>query len=382
MKTRNLIQGLLIAVVVVLFASCENNDVEPQKQDYGILPERFKVDIPSSISKDVSMTKSGQEDDTLSGDEIYEHLTNFIAIGEGAADIVEAVIWSIAVHKIDQVKLLTYVSDEDGREKRLVVTPDVEFDGRKWEYQLTISDVLLEGNADKGVGMQVFWNKSKIAGICLIKPSNLNQKDDGDAKDAMFSIEYIEEEKFGYEAHMIVEISGMPLTKDPFAVDNLKMFVGKKGDMVDVYGNSNHPNAKFNYHGKESGFNWAFVASGHDTKDIGIAEVGLPASNADINSRKAILEDNSVKSVLSNEITAFFVEEYKQKGITLKPEEVATYIAPYLKNADAPGFFNKQGFVQSATSPGADYDELATRIKDLTPYNPKAISELSVDFKK
>lgn len=382
MKTRNLFIGLFVALTAIVFTSCEDNNIEQETVDYGILPERFKVDVPSSISSDLksSSTKSTQ-DDTLAGNAIYEHLTNFIAIGEGAGDIAEAIIWSIATYNIDQVKLLTYISDDDNREKKLVVDSDVDFDGRAWEYQLTINDVLLESAEDGGIGMQVFWNKGTLEGIALIKPANLEVDGDSEVGDAIFSIEYSETDSYGYDAYMIVQIADLPVDEDPFAVDALKMFVGKKGDMVDVYGNSNHPNAQFNYHNEETGFNWAFVASGHDTKDIGIAEVGLPSSSADITSRTAILEDNSILSVLTNEMTDYIVEEYDAVGITLSPEEVADYISPYLQNAEAPGYFDNQGFVQAAESPSTDYTELEDRILDLTPYNPKSISELSISFK-
>ncbi len=382
MKANNLILGLFVAFAAIFIISCEDNNVEPDGSDYGILPEKFKVDIPNSISNPGSGLKSTQDDDTLSGDEIYEHLTNFIAIGEGAADIVEAIIIGIRVHKIDQVKMVTYVSEDDNREKKLIVNSGVEYDGRTWEYQLTITDVLLENETDGGVGMQVFWNNEIIEGIALIKPSNLDVKNDSEMAGAMFSIEYSERKMGDYEAHMIVGIAEMPLSSaDPFSVNTLKMFVGKKGNIVDVYGNSNHPNAKFNTLGENAGFNWAFVASGHETKDIGVAEVGLPSNTADISTRKEILEDYSIKSVLTSEISDYIIAEYAEKGITLKPEEVERYIAPYLKNAEAPGFFDKNGFVQSETSPGDDYTELSSSIKALTPYNPKSIAALKIEFK-
>jgi len=46
---------------------------------------------------------------------------------------------------------------------------DVEFEGRQWEYQLTITDAESEENSDGGIGMQVFWNKQPVEGICHIQ---------------------------------------------------------------------------------------------------------------------------------------------------------------------------------------------------------------------
>ena len=384
MKTRKLFLGTIAAVATLFFMSCEDNNVVPDVTDYGILPERFAIDIPSSISnEDVKSTSlKSTASDTLSGNEIYEHLTNFIAIGEASAELVEEIIWAITIHKIDRVKELTYVSDEDGRVKHLVVNEAVDYEGRTWEYQLTVTDQEWESNEDGGIGMQVFWNKAPIAGIAVIKPKNINHND-ASVGEGVYRVTYSEEGTDKYEATMMVEIASIPTAgQDPFAIDALKMFVGKKGDKVDVYGNSNHPNAQFNYTDTEAvGFNWAFVASGFDSKNIGVAEVGLPASTADITSREAILIENSIKTVLSNEITKSIIAEYAAIGITLDPAEVAQYIAPYLTNTDAPGYFNNGGFVQAGTSPSTDYTDLEASILELTPYNPVDIASLEIAFK-
>ncbi|MBN1116862.1 MAG: hypothetical protein JXA77_06650, partial [Bacteroidales bacterium] len=235
-------------------------------------------------------------------------------------------------------------------------------------------------NADGGIGMQVFWNKSPIAGIAIIKPRNINHND-RNTGEGIFSIEYSEEGTEDYEAYMIIEVANLPLSDvDPFAADNLKMFVGKNGDQIDVYGNSNHPNAKFNYNEEEtSGFNWAFVASGFDSEDIAVAEVGLPASGAELSTRIEILEDNSMQKVLSREFTNYIVTEYPQ--LEGHEDLVAAYLAPYLSNTEAPGFFGEGGFVQAGTAPNEKYAELITSIESLTPFNPKSISELSIEFK-
>jgi hypothetical protein len=383
MKTRNLFLGI-IATTALLFSSCEEN-VDP-KNNYGILPESFKVDIPNSLSN--SSFKSAfksTESDTFSGGDIYRHLNTFIAVGEGAADIVEAVMWAISAYHIEDVIFISYTSDDDNRVKNLEVVKESEYADKTWEYQLTITDAESETNEDGGIGMQVFWSKNPTKGIALIKPYNLNRNDNLNLAQAMFSIEYSEEGLGDYESYMIVGIADLPLNgtfENRFEMESLKMFVGKKGDIVDVYGNSNHPNAQFNYNDDETiGFNWAFVASGNQKSDIAVAEVGLPASNADITSRTAILEDNSIKKVFTHEMTNFIVAEYAKIGITLIPEEVSAYITPYLKNADAPGYFNSTGFIQGGTAPSNDYDELATNIQSLVPYNPSEISNLTISFK-
>jgi hypothetical protein len=386
MKTRNLFSVAGAAIVALLFTACEMDNLKP-KGEYGILPQRFKVDIPNSLSNTnfKSTSFKGTEADTVNGNIIYGHLNTFIAVGEAAADIVVAAIWSIHFYDIGDVIFLSFTSDEDKRVKNLEVIKDVEFRNRTWEYQLTITDAESEGNADGGIGMEIFWNNDPIEGIALFKPYNLNRKDNQDAPEAVAGIEYSEKGTGEYETFMIVEIAGLPLKKakrEPFAMETLKMFVGKKGDCVDVYGNSNHPNAQFNPNDDEAvGFNWAFVASGNDSKDIAVAEVGLPLSRADLNTREEILVDNSIKKVLTRELTNYVVSEYAKFGLTLNPEEVALLLAPYLQNADAPGYFNADGFVQGGTAPNNEYEAVESNIEGLVPYNPLTISNLEISFK-
>ena len=385
MKTKKLFLGLFAVAAIMFISSCEQNDIPDDNNDYGILPERFKVDVPNSLSNEQlkSATLKSAEGDTLSGNEIYEHLNFFIAVGEGAADLVEAIIRGIRIHNINRIISLTYVSEDDNRTKNLVVESAADFKGEVWDYMLTITDADSKTNTDGGIGMQVFWNEDPIKGIAILKPYNIDRVENANAGDAMFSIEYSEAGTDSYDAYMIVEISDFPMPEaEPFAINSMKMFVGKKGDIIDVYGNSNHPNAQFNSYSEEpTGFNWAFVASGHDDKDIAVAEVGLPASTADISGRKAILEDNSIKNVLSAEITNYVVAYYAELEITLNPTEVAIYIAPYLQNAEAPGYFDSEGFIQGGTAPNSDYTDYELRIKSLTPYNPSVINQLSISFK-
>jgi hypothetical protein len=385
MRTRNFFIGILAIVATLSFSSCENSLLDQKDNSYGILPENFKVDIPSSLSNNLkSTTLKSTAADTLNGNHIYWYLNAYIAVGEGAADIVEAIMWNLTVYNIENVISLSYTSKDDNRVKNLDVIADVEFEGRQWEYQLTITDAESEGNADGGTGMQIFWNKSPIEGIAILKPYNIDRRQHADAPQAIFSIEYSEKGMNDYDAYMIVEITGLPLpnaTTQPFAVETMKMFVGKKGDVIDVIGNSNHPNARFNVYDTETkGFNWAFVASGNESTDIAVAEVGLPLSSADIFSRSAILEDNSIKKVLTREMTNYVVAAYASFGLTLQPDEIANYITPYLKNADAPGYFNANGFVKGGVAPNNAYSELETRIESLIPYNPAEISNLQIDF--
>ena len=374
MKTTKNFLGTALLVIALMIQSCDKLD---QSKDTGILPARFKVDVPSALSSDNTTVKSSllksAKGDTVKGNDIYGMLKVFIAVGEGAGDIVQGIIGAIAIYHIDKPMTLSYESNDDHRIKNLVVAENPSYDGRNWEYVLTITDAASENNADGGKALQIFWNRNPIEGIAIIKPYNCNRIKDAASLDAVFKIEYSEVPADGYDTHMIVDIAGLPMSNtDQFAVKSLKMFVGKKGNFVDVYGNTNHPNAKF--FTSTTGFDWAFVASGLADTNIGVAEVGLPPSTLDNSTRTVLLGDYSIKNVLTTQINEWFLQTF---GV--RPN--ASDLSKLLKNADAPGFFSDGGFIQAGTSPNARYAPLVSRISDLTPYNPKILSNLSIQFK-
>ena len=368
MKTRKLLTILLGLFVAAMIISCENNDdiVVPEGR---ILPESLRVDIPDALSRQ-GYQNARIAVDTLDGNVVYMHLINFIHVGEGATEIVEDIIKSIVIYGINKPLSLSFEGEDDGRIKNLDVIETSFFDGVEWEFELNITDAASEGNEDGGKAIQIFWNRNPIKGIAILKPYNIDRDNHLDAEDAIFSLEYSEAGDHGYDAHMIVQAANLPLEEpldNPYSVNTLKMFVGKKGDIIDVYGNTNHPNAVL--FGANVGFNWAFVASGNNKNDIGVAEVGLPSSNLDEPSRNILLEEYSIKNVFTNEI------------YSLWPNINPAVVNAYLHNTEAPGFFSKHGFVQGGSSPGQEYDELEVRLPDLSPYNPKEISNLFIEFK-
>ncbi len=360
---------IILGIIIALFAmSCENNDDVVMPED-NILPENFKVDIPRALSRNGALNAKVAVD-TVDGNVIYVHLTNFIHIGESAAGITQEIIASIAIYRINRPMELSFESDEDGRVKNLVVVENSFFEGKQWEFEMTITDAESEGNEDGGKAIQVFWNRNPIEGIAILKPYNIDRDNEEEWTKAMFRIDYSENDERGYDAHMIVSISDLPLAEpldDPYSMKTMKMFVGKKGDIVDIYGNSDHPNAVF-FSG-QAGFNWAFVASGDDQADVGVAEVGLPPSNLDEPNRDVLLNDYSIKNVFTEEIYSVW------------PSIDEDIVDAFLHNTSAPGFFNEDGFVNGGISPGPEYDALVPRLSDLSPYNPDEISNLSVTFK-
>ncbi len=359
--------ALLVSLITI---SCdEQTEIKPEN---GILPQSFGVDIPSSISNPNLANGgriSGRTEEDIKGDDVYQLLGLFISVGEGASDITEAIIGAIKFYNIESVQVLTYTSDDDGRDKTLTVTQNSEFEGQTYEYQLTITDADSEGNQDGGKAMQVFWNNDPVKGVAILKPYNIDRLHDANHGEAIYRVDYNSAGNSIYDATMEVSIAGLTLDEnDQFSLRTLRMFVGKRGDDVDVYGNSSHPEAQL-FSEADGGFNWAFVASGNDVTNIGVAEVGLPPGNLDSSERSVLLDDYSLRTVFTNAIEAAF------------PGVDQTTLDALLVNTNPPGYFDKDGFLNAGESPGVAWDGLAERIKDLTPYNPLETTDLELSFK-
>ena len=368
MKKYSFFAIALMFAGALFFTSCQKEE-GPQPQNDDILPAKFKVDIPSALSYQSSTLKSAAVD-TVKGNEVYGHLGTFINVGESAADIVGEIIQSIRIYKINRPMTFSFESDDDGRVKNAEVLAGISFDGVQWEFELTMTDAESEMNEDGGKALQIFWNRSPMKGIAIMKPFNINRDQERDNPDAIYRVDYSEAGEHGYDAEMLVYISGLTVAdplEDPFSMSALKMFVGKKGNVVDVYGNSDHPNAILI--AGNAGFDWAFVASGDNNTDLGMAEVGLPPTNLDQPSRNILLGYYSIKNVLTREIYSVWPDIDEQS------------VESFLYNASAPGYFDNGGFVTGGTAPFTGYERLEPRLQYLSPYNPKEITNLNIQFK-
>jgi hypothetical protein len=365
MKTLKVLTILAAALMTVILPSCNKNESEPPATEENIIPERFTIDIPNSISsyeyyKDANI-------DTLQGNDIYNHLRTFIYVGEHAAGVVGELILAISLYHLSQPMTFSFTSESDGRLKTVVIIENALFEDHTWEYKMTITDS--GADAVESTAAQVFWDKNPIEGISILNPYNLDRNTDPKFMETMYRIDYSETGSMGYAYHMIVTLDGLPLEdplENPYSVSTLKMFVGKNDETVSVYGNTEHPNAKF--FTSDTGFDWAFVAAGRQSEDIGVAEVGLPPNTLDSGDREVLLVDNSIKNVFTEQIYAVW------------PWIDSTSVQAYLYNTEAPGFFNHDGFIQGGTPPSPAYDPLVNLIAGLTPYNPAAIHELTVEF--
>lgn len=365
MKTLKVLTILAAALMTVILPSCNKNESEPPATEENIVPERFTVDIPNSLSSYAYYKNS--DIDTLQGNDIYNHLRTFIYVGEHAAGVVGELILAISLYHLSQPMTFSFTSESDGRLKTVVIIENAFFEDHNWEYKMTITDT--GADAIENIAAQVFWDKSPIEGIAILNPYNIDHNTDPVFMETMYRIDYSETGEMGYTYHMIVTITGLPVAdplENPYSVSTLKMFVGRNGETVSVFGNTEHPNAKF--FTSDAGFDWAFVAAGKQSEDIGVAEVGLPSNTLESDDREVLLVDNSIKNVFTEQIYAVW------------PSIDSASVQAYLYNTEAPGFFNHNGFIQGGTAPSPAYDPLVGIISGLTPYNPAVIHNLTVEF--
>lgn len=375
-----LLYATLLALLTCLFA-CTKEEETPETEETNSpkeFPQSLTIDIPASLSASTPLKSSSikssrlKSDDVYDGNEMYHHLRNFIGIAEGGAELLNILMDGIRTYQLNQPLDLYYKEVEDSnRVKHLIVKEDQYLEGTSYEFKLSIQDSLSEANDDLGLGLQIYWNTNPVSGVAIIKPYNLDHKS---AETGMYRIDY-NEGVTEYDATMVVSISGLPATEaDKYSVDNIKLFVGKKGDILDIYGNSNHP---YSYFGEtkpsEVGYNYAFVASANDTEDYACAEIGLPLSSLDTDSRQEILKTYSVKNVLIQTIA-------KEHNMTTEAVEAFITEHNLMINTKPPGYFENGEFLSSDTIPDEKFETLVDHLDALGPFNPSEISNLEVTF--
>ncbi|MBK8808145.1 MAG: hypothetical protein IPO21_16575 [Bacteroidales bacterium] len=370
----------LLLAIITFTVSCskEIDDPNPDENE-SIIPQKFRIDIPDAISYS---TKSGLEGDKINGGDLYKMLGTFIAVGESAAKFVEDVILVIRLYDINKAMSFTYLSKEDQRTKEVVVEENVMYNNKTYEFSLTMTDIAYKDSADKGMALQVFWNTGMVEGIAIIKPYNIDV-DSTDTTDIklMYMVEYSEIGQDGYDAQMTVSISGHTLKySEKYGIDNLKMWVGKKGNEIDIRGNSNHPNA-FLVDSTETGFSWAFVASADASKNIAVAELGLPSSISNITTRAEILDTCSVRNVLEKAVKSWWIIENPNITVDWTKPDNKAILDGYLQESNPPAYFSNIGFVKSETAPNNSYEQIQTNIESLVPFNPSQINQLQLSFK-
>lgn len=347
----------VFSLFLVLFSCSDDEETEPQ--DNNIVPEKFKIDIPTSISDANSGGKLMHDPDSVFDMSfVYQGLPLFIHIGESSAEIVEALILGIRRYNLSRAQALDFTSDEDGRVKELVVKEMPIVDGTVYQFGLQVKD-----KEDDEIAMQVFWNNSPIEGIAIMNVYQMDRvNNDSSTLNTYYKVRYTEN-VVDADAEMEVWVADFPTdASDTFALDGMRMLAQKSGDVITVYGNSNHPYFEFSDGGSGVvGRNYAFRARGDEANEVGVAEVALPPSS-----------ETSVNGVFQN----FNILEVCKT-------EYGNSVESSLFNYLAPGYFSDaDGFVGDGNY-NADPQLYPSSFVDLTglrPFVPKDIRDLQIDF--
>lgn len=363
MKTKNVLKTLLGTLLIAgfIFSGCKKDE-----EKANIVPSNFKVDVPSAINAEATTTKSAQSD-TLSGNDIYGNLRTFVHVGCVAADMVNHIMVAIWANNINQAMSLDYVSNDDHRSKHLVVIEGASFEGVSYQFRLTITD---QGSN----AMQVFWNTNPVKGVAIMNPYNINRTTETIYQNTMFRVDYSEAGENNFEKQMVVFITDFPMqVSQPWSINNLKMFVGKNGNQLTLWGNSNHPVATLvdpSLQGKD----YAFIAHSDASLNIGCAQVAITPNT--VNTTTDLFTTYSLYNVLNSEIHTVY-DPYFPGGM---PQNV---INSYLKNTDVPAYFiAPQGFVSCGTNipNNSGFTASFRDLSGLTPYVPYNVKNLSISF--
>jgi hypothetical protein len=360
---------ILFALLIAITGCKKDNTSEGSKTTTGSLPENVVIDIPSAISADQVTTKSGAANDTIKGGDIYSHLRAFIRVGEQSAELIGDIMKAIRQYGLNKSMEFTFKGDDDGREKKCVIVENTSFNGKDYMFKLTLTD-------SSQYAMQVLWNTSPVEGIAILNPYQINHNELNTG--ALYMLEYGENTISPYEKHMIVSITGIPVI-GVYGLDNLKLFVGKKGNILDIYGNSNHPHAVFFDTNRTDGVSYSFTARADQANGIAVVNLALPGTS--LNTVDRIFEDYSVAKVLENEMHTIW--DPIAEGNPVKLAYIDAVINRLLIYAQLPGYFDSTGYL--GCGPGnkpAGFSDEFVDLSGLAPYVPKAIRDLKIEFAK
>lgn len=373
---------MMIMAGLVVFQSCkdEEEDTTDDNTQTSILPTSMTLDVPASISSSGS-TKSllAVDKKDFQGDDVYEYQRVFIWVAEASATIVDELMTVIGYHGLSRPMTVSFTSEDDGREKTFTVTENASFGGKSYAYLLNMTD------QDGGTAMQIFWNQSPVSGVAIINPYNLDRTENPTNEEGMLQIEYTETDAT-YDATMIVSIVGAfeEDDNDDFAVNNMKMFVGKKGDIFDLYGASNHPKAKLSTDSTvQAGISWAFTARADDQNDVAVCEVALPQNT--VSSVSGLFTDYSINKVFTDLYTSIYQPVVDLGWWT--EEQLQDTIAYHLENTEAPAYFQEgEGFIgngstlPSVTGFTSEFVDLSALRSSV--YAPADVAALEIKFQE
>ncbi len=356
------VRFLPLVLISLLLAGCNEEAALTDPEDLvlnEILPGEITLDIPDALSFNTTLAGGRvRQEGIIEGDDIYNNLRAFIWVGESSKEILNDLFELMVIANIDSAVAFSIISDEDGRQKDFELKQRTSLDSRNFRFQMNVND------EDGSRAAQLFWNTNPIEIVAFLKPYDINRTEEESLADLFYKIDYTQDDS-DYEESMLVSISNIP---ESTGLNNLQMFVGKNGDIIEVFGNSNHPNITLINPSFTGGRNYAFVARGDAVLDLGVAAVALPPSAVDTN--EGLIDDFSVFSV--------FEDELMTVGIT--DQEVIDLV---LANASAPAYFvGEDGFISSGTTipDNPAFSNSFIDLSGLTPFVPRDIRDLDLIF--
>jgi len=348
---------LFLLSTAVFLSNCGSDDEVAKTLD---VPASFTVNIPDAISSN-SAALSGRTDGDgngfIEGNEIYESLRGFIYVGEEAAGIMEFVLDVAVELEAADLRTFEFTGDADGRPKRIDIVENVTRGGNSFEYEMRMVDV-----ENEDLALQLLWNTNPVIGIGILNPYQIERKEETSA-DTFIRIDY-GDRVLGYDAVMQVQISGLDVVENG-DIDNMSLFVGRMGDLIDVIGNSNHPNLIILDDTFEGGRSYVFVGRGDETSNIGVVKLALPPSGPTTGN---YFETHSVFSVLQSEIQSIGISDQ-------------SVIDDILQEAQSPAYFDADGFITSGEdNKPIDFSSVFVDLSSLEAFVPTDIRELKINF--
>jgi len=352
-----------ILLVLTILTSCDQFNQEPlEEEEIEIIPDKVYVEIPSAICS------SELEDrfKTMTGDSIYNYMRYFVYLSQNANSIVQKTYNRLL--SIDNQGVLEYsFTGVDGVTKNVIIRKNYPINGDSTYYYMEIYN-----RSYSDLALQSVWKLNPMKQIIVFQPSKLDQNEMTDHPNALVRIEYqIHPEGIDYDTLSSTFIYGLSDTiAHIYTPDNILLSIGKKGNMIDLIGSTNNPNAYFfdtNYTG---GRNWTFFAKADNAKNIACAQIALPPSW--LENIENIFVDYSIKNVLADEIrisnpefaNLTDIELFTMAGIN--PEEL-----------ESPGYFNSEGFISAGPNIPPGYENL-NNFELFVPYIPKTVRDSTI----
>jgi hypothetical protein len=350
------------ALAFLLFSSCNSVVTNPPKAENIIPLDSILVDIPAPLSTYVSGARKSSPVDPIDGQEIYEALRVYIGFAEESAELIRKILEIIHDQKLTKPKDFQFTGD-DGRTKEVSIRTDIFADGISWDYRINIQ------NSGGNMAFQFFWIKKPFQAFAILDLYAMDSIEHQTIQGMMMSIQVNRNKGIGVKRQQMVQVADHPKPgSDDSYLDNLKMLILDKGNLVEIMGNSNHPDMVLIDSSQTPGKSYSFVGRGSKSQDIGVVKLALPPSG--LNNLQFLFEQYSVDTVLKSEI------------LNLDPSFPIDTLNVLLQNARIPAYFNGQGFISAGPIPPSlpGFTNTFIDLSGLNPFLPKEVRDLKIDF--